>query len=139
VLDILVEGSDLQHAHNTVLDYNLVDLDSGATHVHMPSDLNDRAVVVERRTSIVDALKSAIQRDPHRGDLCMKLLETYYSMASANRRAFLEFARQQARDPGKLSAEEWQKINAMGREIAPDDSPFTAPDDKTLSSCAQAS
>jgi hypothetical protein len=108
-------------AAGMVLDYNLLDLDATAQHVHMPSDLHDNSVIAERRTNIVDVLKSAIDRDPHRRDLRMKLLETYYSTAAANQKAFLEQVRKLAREREFLSADDWQKVYMMGREIAPDD------------------
>ena len=123
--------------NSMVLDYNLLDLDATAQHVHMPSDLHDSAVITERRTNIVDVLKTAIDRDPNRRDLRMKLLETYYSTAALNQRAFLDVVRKLARDRDSLSAEEWQKIVVMGREIAPSDNLFTdraAGDD--LADCA---
>jgi pilus assembly protein FimV len=135
-LDILEKRTDMDLIRSAVLDYNLVDLDSSALHVHMPSDLNDRPVPVERRTSIVDALRSAIKRDPQRRDLRMKLLQTYYSLASVNQRAFLEFARAQSAEPDILTAEDWQQIAEMGREIAPDDSLFVELQDKDLLDCA---
>jgi len=135
-LDILTGSGDLKRAQSTVLDYNLVDLDSRTTHVHMPSDLNDRPVLTERRKSIVDALQAAIARDPHRPDLRMKLLETYYTMAATNQRAFLEFAHRQARERNKLSDEDWRRIAAMGREMAPDDSLFADKDDEFLARSA---
>jgi hypothetical protein len=121
VVAALKEQVALKRSRTTVLDYNLVDLDSKAPHVHLPSELNDRQVFAERRTSVVDALRVAIQRDPLRRDLCMKLLETYHSMASANRRAFGEFVRTQASGPNSLSAEDWQAIIRMGRDLAGDD------------------
>ena len=111
---------------STELDYNLnvLDLDVTAQHVEMPSNLSDRAVVSERRTSIADVLKNAIERDPTRRDLMMKLLETYHGDASLNRRAFLDVARKYARQRDALSADQWKQIIAMGREIAPDDPLF---------------
>jgi hypothetical protein len=120
VLSAVAEQVAVKRLHTTVLDYNLVDLDSKAPHVHMPSELNDRQVNVERRTSVVDALRAAIKRDPQRPDLCMKLLETYQGTAAANRRAFEEFALLQAREPGSLSVEDWRKIVALGHEIGLD-------------------
>ncbi len=120
----------------TVLDYNLMDLDSRASHVHMPSDLNDRSNFVERRTNIVDALRTAIERDPYRRDLCMKLLETYHGMAAANRQAFQEFVLLQASGPSSLSAEDWQKILAMGQEIALEVSLPAEEDGGDLADCA---
>jgi hypothetical protein len=106
---------------SVVLDYNLLDLDATTQHVHMPSDLLDAPVVKDRRTNIVDVLKMAIERDPERRDLRMKLLETYYSVASTNQRGFLEVVKQMSREPNYLSAADWQKVVMMGRAIAPDD------------------
>ena len=127
---------DLKRLQGTVLDYNLVDLDSNAPHVHMPSDLNDRTNFVERRTNIVDALRAAIARDPFRRDLCMKLLETYHSSAAANRRAFQEFVHMQATGPSSLSAADWQKILMMSQEIALDVNLPADKEDSDLASCA---
>jgi pilus assembly protein FimV len=121
----------------TVLDYNLLDLDATAQHVQMPSELNDHVVVSERRTNIVDVLKQAIDRDPHRRDLRMKLLETYYSAASMNQRAFLEVVRKLARDRDFLSGDDWKKVMMMGRDIAAEDILFADPvKDDDLVDCA---
>jgi len=124
-------------ASGTVLDYNLLDLDATTQHVHMPSDLLDQPVVKDRRTNIVDVLKMAIERDPERRDLRMKLLETYYSAATTNQRGFLEIVRKLSREPNYLSADDWQKVVMMGRAIAPDDILFAdqAKDDD-LANCA---
>jgi pilus assembly protein FimV len=148
-LDTAVIKSDLNTAildtrkadpagtNSTVLDYNLLDLDATTQHVHMPSDLLDQPVVKDRRTNIVDVLKMAIERDPERRDLRMKLLETYYSAASTNQRGFLEVVRKLSREPNYLSADDWQKVVMMGRAIAPDDILFAdqAKDDD-LAHCA---
>ena len=123
--------------NSTVLDYNLLDLDATAQHVHMPSDLHADAVVTERRSNIIDVLTSAIERDPQRRDLRMKLLETYYSTASSNQRDFLEVVRKLARDRDFRASDDWRKVVMMGREIAPDDILFAdiaTPDD--LADCA---
>jgi len=129
--------ADPAATNNTVLDYNLLDLDATTQHVHMPSDLLDQPVVKDRRTNIVDVLKMAIERDPERRDLRMKLLETYYSAASTNQRGFLEVVRKLSREPNYLSADDWQKVVMMGRAIAPDDILFAdqAKDDD-LAHCA---
>jgi pilus assembly protein FimV len=129
--------ADPAGAHSTVLDYNLLDLDATTQHVHMPSDLLDQSVVKDRRTNIVDVLKMAIERDPERRDLRMKLLETYYSAASANQRGFLEVVKKLSREPNYLSADDWQKVVMMGRAIAPDDILFAdQPKDDDLANCA---
>jgi pilus assembly protein FimV len=123
----------------TKLDYNLVDLDLTAQHVHMPSVLNERAVIKERRTNLVDVLKKAVEREPDRRDLRMKLLETYYAAAAANRQAFLEVVQKLARDRDRLGEGEWDKIALMGKQIASDTALFSedseAEDDK-LADCA---
>jgi pilus assembly protein FimV len=137
---------DLAHANeitpesSTTVTLNGLDLEATAEHVQMPSGLNDRPVVSEGRANIVDALKTAIDRDPHRRDLRMKLLETYFSAALNNQRAFIEVVRKLARDRDKLSPEDWNKVIKMGQEIAGEDLLFTAgsPDESSdaLADCA---
>jgi pilus assembly protein FimV len=108
----------------TELDYNLMDLDTTAQHVQMPSVLHEHVVVAERRTNIVDVLRKAIDRDPNRRDLRMKLLEVYYGAAASNRQAFLEVAGKLARERQYLTEGDWQKISMMGRQIASDHALF---------------
>jgi pilus assembly protein FimV len=121
----------------TRLDYNLVDLDMTAQHVHMPSVLNENAVVKERRTNLADVLKMAIEREPDRHDLRMKLLELYYSAAATNRQAFLETVQKFARDRDYLQPDQWDKIARMGRQIASENPMFTeASADDDLANCA---
>jgi FimV-like protein len=122
--------------NSTALDYNLLDLDATAQHVHMPSQLNDHVVVAERRTNIADVLKQAIERDPHRRDLRMKLLETYYSAASTNQRAFLDVVRKLGREREFLTADDWKRVVMMGREIAGDDILFAETSKDDLADCA---
>jgi pilus assembly protein FimV len=123
---------------STRLDYNLLDLDLTAQHVQMPSVLNEHAVVKERRTNLADVLKLAIEREPDRHDLRMKLLELYYSAAATNRRAFLDVVQKLARDRDHLQTDQWDKIAYMGRQIAAENPLFaeeTAADDD-LADCA---
>jgi pilus assembly protein FimV len=138
---IMVNAEEL-HVDTTKLDYNLVDLDLTAQHVQMPSVLHERAVVKERRTNLVDVLKKAVEREPDRRDLRMKLLETYYAAAAANRQAFLEVVQKLARDRDRLGEGEWDKIAFMGKQIAADTTLFSsesdseAEDDNKLADCA---
>ncbi len=120
------------------LDYNLVDLDMTAQHVQMPSVLNEHAVVKERRTNLADVLRMAIEREPDRHDLRMKLLELYYSAAATNRQAFLEVVQKFARDREYLHADQWEKIASMGRQIAAENPMFAEPSasDEDLADCA---
>jgi pilus assembly protein FimV len=110
---------------NSTVPLTTLDLEATVEHVQMPSGLNDRAVVSERRANIVDALKTAIDRDPHRGDLRMKLLETYFTATLNSRRAFMDSVRKLARERDQVSAEDWLKVVEMGREIAADDLLFS--------------
>jgi pilus assembly protein FimV len=124
----------------TKLDYNLVDLDATMEHVQMPSALHETAGFKERRTSLVDALKSAMARQPNRRDLQMKLLETYYAAAATNRQGFLEIVQKISLERASLNEGEWDKIAWMGRQIAADEELF-APgaaqqDDEDLADCA---
>jgi len=124
----------------TNLDYNLLDLDLTAQHVQMPSVLHERVVAKERRTNLVDVLKKAVEREPDRRDLRMKLLETYYAAAAANRQAFLDVVQKLARDRDRLGEGEWDKIAFMGKQIASDTALFSSDsqseDDNELADCA---
>jgi FimV-like protein len=127
-------------ADATELDYSLVDLDATVQHVPMPSALHENTGFKERRTSIVDALKSAVDREPHRLDLRMKLLETYYAAAATNRQGFLDTVQKIAAERANLNEGEWDKIASMGRQIAPDEDLFAPvavhPDEEDLADCA---
>jgi pilus assembly protein FimV len=135
---VVVSAEGLQ-VDATRLDYNLVDLDLTAQHVHMPSVLHERVVVKERRTNLVDVLKMAVEREPDRRDLRMKLLETYYAAAAANRHAFLEVVQRLARERNRLEEGEWDKIALMGKQIAADSALFSRDsedEDDELADCA---
>jgi hypothetical protein len=124
-------------ATNTVLDYNLADLDGRAQHVEMPGTLRDQVVVVERRKNVVDTLLAALQRDPTRDDLRMKLLETLYTAAANNLRVFKEVVRDLARHPERIKGDDWEQIMVMGRQIAADDPLFAdQPADEKIADCA---
>jgi pilus assembly protein FimV len=121
----------------TRLDYNFLDLDLTAQHVQMPSVLNEHAVVKERRTNLADVLKLAIEREPDRHDLRMKLLELYYSAAATNRKAFLDVVQNLARNRDHLQSDQWDKIAFMGRQIAAESPLFSEQtDDEDLADCA---
>jgi FimV-like protein len=132
-------SAEALHVDTTRLDYNLMDLDLTAQHVQMPSVLHERVVVKERRTNLVDVLKKAVEREPDRRDLRMKLLETYYAAAAANRHAFLEVVQKLARDRDRLEEGEWDKIAHMGKLIASDSVLFSSDsedEDDKLADCA---
>jgi pilus assembly protein FimV len=93
-------------------------------HVVM-GGLHEPKPFVERRKNPVDVLRQAIEREPDRSDLRLKLLELYYTAAAENRRAFLDATRQLAKNEKLASAEDWSRIADMGRTIAPDDELFS--------------
>jgi pilus assembly protein FimV len=80
---------------------------------HMAYGLYDQAA---------DLVKIAIEREPQRRDLKLKLLEIYFVWG--NRELFVDAARDlyATRDQG--TAGEWDKVLIMGKQIAPEDSMF---------------
>jgi len=94
-------------------------------HVVMGSGLNEPKPFVERRKNPADVLRQAIEKEPDRSDLRLKLLELYYTAAAENRRAFLDATRQLARNEKLATPEDWSRIADMGRIIAPDDALFS--------------
>ncbi len=117
-LPAAVEASDATGTFNFFNPQHLAD----TTHVVMSS--RPSAPFAERRKNPADVLRQAIEREPHRSDLRLKLLELYYVGLSQNRRAFLEIVRELAKKEGVVSPEDWSRILAMGRAIAPDDELF---------------
>jgi pilus assembly protein FimV len=96
------------------------------THVMIAGESGDAKPFQERRKNPADVLRQAIEREPERSDLRLKLLELYYTAAAQNRRAFLEAVRQLARNENLVaSATDWSQIEDMGRAIAPDDELFS--------------
>jgi pilus assembly protein FimV len=94
-------------------------------HVVMGDALTEPEPFVERRKNPADVLRQAIEREPERSDLRLKLLELYYTAAAENRRAFLEATRQLAKTDTLATPEDWSRIADMGRIIAPDDKLFS--------------
>lgn len=96
------------------------------THVTLASGLDEPPKpFVERRKSPAEVLRQAIEREPDRNDLRLKLLELYYQSAAQNRRAFLDAVRQLAKNEKFASPNDWAQIEDMGRAIAPDDDLFS--------------
>jgi len=80
---------------------------------HMAYGLYDQAA---------DLVKIAIEREPARRDLKLKLLEIYFVWG--NRDQFLETARDLAATRAEAAPGEWDKILIMGKQIAPEDPLF---------------
>lgn len=80
---------------------------------HMAYGLYDQAA---------DLVKIAIEREPERRDLKLKLLEIYFVWG--NRDLFLDTARELHVTRDQEAAGEWDKVAIMGRQIAPEDPMF---------------
>jgi len=96
-------------------------------HLVLTGEVKEPRRFVERRKSPADVLRHAIEREPDRSDLRLKLIELYYITAAQNRRAFVKAARQLAEHQHLVSKEEWSRILEMGRAIVPEDELFTVP------------
>jgi pilus assembly protein FimV len=80
---------------------------------HMAYGLYDQAA---------DIVKLAIEREPQRRELRLKLLEVYFVWG--NKDSFLDVARELGRGRDQAPPGEWEKVVIMGRQIAPDDALF---------------
>lgn len=80
---------------------------------HMAYGLYDQAA---------DLVKIAIDREPGRRDLKLKLLEIYFVWG--NKDLFLDTARDLYETRDSAAAGEWDKVLIMGKQIAPEESMF---------------
>jgi pilus assembly protein FimV len=131
--DILVEESGTHRALQETQDIPLaptvrtdetissdtaVNLDQGdplaEADFHMAYGLYDQAA---------DLVRIAIQREPDRRDLKLKLLEVFFVWG--NKEQFITMARELAETRSESAPGEWEKIVIMGKQIAPEDSMFT--------------
>jgi pilus assembly protein FimV len=130
--DILVEESGTHRALQETQDIPLaptvrtdetissdtaINLDQGdplaEADFHMAYGLYDQAA---------DLVRIAIQREPDRRDLKLKLLEVFFVWG--NKEQFLTMARELAETRGESAPGEWEKIVIMGKQIAPEDPMF---------------
>lgn len=81
---------------------------------HMAYGLYDQAA---------DLVKLAIEREPGRRDLKMKLLEVFFVWG--NKDQFLQTARELAETRDAAAPGEWEKVIIMGKQIAPEDALFS--------------
>jgi len=110
-----------------LMDERLADLERTAQHVFLEGELSSGSrstPFVERRRSVIDVLRAAIDKQPHRNDLKLKLLELYYATSAANLASFLDVAKRMSREPDMLASSDWDRIVRMGRTILPDEKLF---------------
>jgi pilus assembly protein FimV len=102
----------------TISSETAVNLDQGdplaEADFHMAYGLYDQAA---------DLVRIAIQREPDRRDLKLKLLEVFFVWG--NKEQFLATARELSDTRSRAEPGEWEKIVIMGRQIAPEDPMFT--------------
>jgi pilus assembly protein FimV len=111
--------SDLKPSEDTMSSESAVNLDQGdplaEADFHMAYGLYDQAA---------DLVRIALEREPDRRDLRMKLLEIYFVWG--NKDLFLQTAKTLEATRDRAPAGEWDKIVIMGRQICPDDPLFGA-------------
>jgi len=102
----------------TISSETAVNLDQGdplaEADFHMAYGLYDQAA---------DLVRIAIQREPDRRDLKLKLLEVFFVWG--NKEQFLTMARELSETRGESQPGEWEKIVIMGRQISPEDPMFS--------------
>ncbi len=111
--------ADLKAADDTMSSESAVNLDQGdplaEADFHMAYGLYDQAA---------DLVRIALEREPDRRDLRLKLLEIYFVWG--NKDAFLQTAKGLEATRDRAPAGEWDKIVIMGRQICPDEPLFAS-------------
>jgi pilus assembly protein FimV len=109
--------SDLKAPDDTMSSESAVNLDQGdplaEADFHMAYGLYDQAA---------DLVRIALEREPDRRDLRLKLLEIYFVWG--NKDAFLQTAKGLEATRDRAPAGEWDKIVIMGKQICPDEPLF---------------
>ena len=106
-------------AEDTMSSESAVNLDQGdplaEADFHMAYGLYDQAA---------DLVRIALEREPDRRDLRLKLLEIYFVWG--NKDLFLQTAKSLEATRDRAPAGEWDKIVIMGKQICPDEAMFAA-------------
>ena len=110
--------AEIRH-DDTMSTESAVNLDQGdplaEADFHMAYGLYDQAA---------DLVRIALEREPDRRDLRLKLLEIYFVWG--NKDAFLHTAKELEATRDRAPAGEWDKIVIMGKQICPDEPLFAA-------------
>src|SRR5580698_163904 len=111
--------ADLKAPDDTMSSESAVNLDQGdplaEADFHMAYGLYDQAA---------DLVRIALEREPDRRDLRLKLLEIYFVWG--NKDAFLQTAKGLEATRDRAPAGEWDKIVIMGKQICPDEPLFAS-------------
>ncbi len=112
------DTGELKSADDTMSSESAVNLDQGdplaEADFHMAYGLYDQAA---------DLVRIALEREPDRRDLRLKLLEIYFVWG--NKDAFLQTAKGLEETRDRAPAGEWDKIVIMGKQICPDEPLFS--------------
>jgi pilus assembly protein FimV len=105
-------------SEDTISSDTAINLDQGdplaEADFHMAYGLYDQAA---------DLIRIAINREPGRRDLKLKLLEVFFVWG--NKEQFLQTARELAATRDEAAPGEWEKILIMGKQLAPEDALFS--------------
>ena len=111
------EAGEARSPDDTLSSESAVNLDQGdplaEADFHMAYGLYDQAA---------DLVRIALEREPDRRDLRLKLLEIYFVWG--NKDAFLHTAKGLEATRDRAPAGEWEKIVIMGKQICPDEPMF---------------
>jgi pilus assembly protein FimV len=111
--------ADIKAPEDTMSSESAVNLDQGdplaEADFHMAYGLYDQAA---------DLVRIALEREPDRRDLRLKLLEIYFVWG--NKEAFLQTAKGLETSRDRAPAGEWDKIVIMGKQICPDEPLFAS-------------
>jgi len=113
------DTAELKSPDDTMSSETAVNLDQGdplaEADFHMAYGLYDQAA---------DLVRIALEREPDRRDLRLKLLEIYFVWG--NKDLFLQTAKTLESTRDRAPAGEWDKIVIMGKQICPDEPMFTS-------------
>jgi pilus assembly protein FimV len=113
------DTGELRSPEDTMSSESAVNLDQGdplaEADFHMAYGLYDQAA---------DLVRIALEREPDRRDLRLKLLEIYFVWG--NKDLFLQTAKGLEASRDRAPAGEWDKIVIMGKQICPDEPMFSS-------------
>ena len=111
--------ADIKSSDDTMSSESAVNLDQGdplaEADFHMAYGLYDQAA---------DLVRIALEREPDRRDLRLKLLEIYFVWG--NKDSFLQTAKGLEATRDRAPAGEWDKIVIMGKQICPEEPLFSS-------------
>ncbi len=114
---MMMKPGEAQSMADTVVGGQPVKLDESdplaEADFHMAYGLYDQAG---------DLIRRALDKEPGRRDLTVKLLEVYFASGQAG--PFVEAAKELRASMGDSPDSDWENIAIMGRQIAPDESLF---------------